>query len=144
MKKTLGALYARESTTTECGANQFEVRNNLESHVLYSIHMVMTTLGTVGNRTLESVEKFKVIVMDEAAQRVEPASLSALHLGSRHAVLVGDLQQLPATIFNVLGRNSKYDWSLFQRLEDAGQPVHMLNEQVRIKKFRSDSGKIII
>lgn len=30
------------------------------------------------------------------------------------------------------GRNSKYDRSLFQRLEEAGQPVHMLNEQYRM------------
>jgi hypothetical protein len=35
--------------------------------------------------------------------------------------LVGDPQQLPATIFDISGRNSKYDRSLFQRLEEAGQ-----------------------
>lgn len=110
----------------------FETRLDLEAHVLNSVHMVMTTLGTAGNRTLEAVEKFEVVVVDEAAQSVEPATLSALRLGSRHAVLVGDPQQLPATIFNVSGRNSKYDRSLFQRLEEAGQPVYMLNEQYRM------------
>jgi senataxin len=114
------------------GANHHEVRQNLEAHVLNSVHMVMTTLGTAGNRTLESVDKFEVVVVDEAAQSVEPASLSALQLGNRHAVLVGDPQQLPATIFNVSGRNSKYDRSLFQRLEEAGQPVYMLQEQYRM------------
>ena len=114
------------------GANHHEVRMNLESHVLNDVHIVMTTLGTAGNRTLESVDKFEVVVVDEAAQSVEPATLSALQLGSRHAVLVGDPQQLPATIFNVSGRNSKFDRSLFQRLEEAGQPVYMLNEQYRM------------
>lgn len=116
----------------DTGTNQFEIRLNLESHVLNSVHMVMTTLGTSGNRTLEAADRFEVIVVDEAAQSVEPASLSALRLGSRHAVLVGDPQQLPATIFNVSGRGSKYDRSLFQRLEEAGQPVYMLNEQYRM------------
>jgi len=116
----------------DSGSNQFEVRQNLETHVLNSVHMVMTTLGTAGNRTMEAADKFEVVVVDEAAQSVEPASLSALQLGSRHAVLVGDPQQLPATIFNVSGRNSKYDRSLFQRLEEAGQPVYMLNEQYRM------------
>jgi len=116
----------------EAGANHFEVRRNLESHVLNSVHMVMTTLGTSGNRVLEAADKFEVVVVDEAAQSVEPATLSALQLGSRHAVLVGDPQQLPATIFNLSGRNSKYDRSLFQRLEEAGQPVYMLNEQYRM------------
>ena len=114
------------------GANHNEVRMNLESHVLNDVHIVMTTLGTAGSRTLEAVDKFEVVVVDEAAQSVEPATLSALQLGSRHAVLVGDPQQLPATIFNVSGRNSKYDRSLFQRLEEAGQPVYMLNEQYRM------------
>lgn len=116
----------------DSGTNQFEIRMNLESHVLNSVHMVMTTLGTAGNRILETADRFEVIVVDEAAQSVEPASLSALRLGSRHAVLVGDPQQLPATIFNISGRNSKYDRSLFQRMEEAGQPVYMLNEQYRM------------
>ena len=119
-------------TAMNNGANTIELRQNLETHALNSVHMVMTTLGTSGNRTLEAVDKFEVIVVDEAAQSVEPASLSALQLGNRHAVLVGDPQQLPATIFNVSGRNSKYDRSLFQRLEEAGQPVYMLNEQYRM------------
>lgn len=113
------------------GANHLDVRMNLELDVLNSVHIVMTTLGSAGNRTLEGTEKFEVVVVDEAAQSVEPATLSALQLGSRHCVLVGDPQQLPATIFNVSGRNTKYDRSLFQRLEEAGQPVYMLNEQYR-------------
>ena len=57
--------------------------------------------------------------------------LQALQLGSSHAILVGDPQQLPATIFSVSGRNTKFDRSLFQRLEDAGHPVHMLDTQYR-------------
>jgi senataxin len=116
----------------ESGANHFAVRQSLESHVLNSVHMVMTTLGTAGNRVLEAADKFEVVVVDEAAQSVEPATLSALQLGSRHCVLVGDPQQLPATIFNVAGRHSKYDRSLFQRLEEAGEQVFMLDEQYRM------------
>ena len=116
----------------DSGANQFDVKSALESHVLNSVHMVMTTLGTAGSRTLEAADKFEVVVVDEAAQSVEPSILSALQLGSRQCVLVGDPQQLPATIFNVSGRSSKYDRSLFQRLEEAGQEVFMLNEQYRM------------
>jgi senataxin len=105
------------------GADHFFVRQSLESHVLNAVHIVMTTLGTAGNRAFEGADKFEVVVVDEAAQCVEPATLSALQLGSRHSVLVGDPQQLPATIFNVSGKNTKYDRSLFQRLEESGQEV---------------------
>ena len=108
------------------------IRQQLETHILDSVHIVMTTLGTAGNWVMESAAKFEVVVVDEAAQCVEPAMLSALQLGSRHAVLVGDPQQLPATIFNVSGRNTKYDRSLFQRLEEAGHKVYMLNQQYRM------------
>ena len=115
------------------GARHFEVKQNLELHVLNSVHIVMTTLGTAGNRVLsDGVDKFEVVVVDEAAQSVEPATLAALQLGSRHCVMVGDPQQLPATIFNLSGKNSKYDRSLFQRLEEAGEKVYMLNEQYRM------------
>ena len=116
----------------QAGSNHYEVRQSLENHVMNAVHVTMTTLGTAGNRVFEGVDKFEVVVIDEAAQSVEPASLSALQVGSRHCVLVGDPQQLPATIFNVSGRNTKYDRSLFQRLEEAGQEIFMLNEQYRM------------
>ena len=83
------------------------LRQQLETHILDSTHIVLTTLGTAGARSLESAAKFEVVVVDEAAQSVEPASLVALQLGSSHAILVGDPQQLPATIFSVSGRNTK-------------------------------------
>ena len=120
------------------GNDAIAIRQQLETHILDTVHIVCTTLGTAGNRTLESAAKFEVVVVDEAAQSTEPATLSALQLGSRHAVLVGDPQQLPATIFNVSGRNTKYDRSLFQRLEEGGQKVYMLNLQYRMHPLISD------
>jgi senataxin len=66
------------------GAHPNDLRMDLEAHALNAAHIVLTTLGTAGNRVLETVEKFEVIVVDEAAQSVEPAILSALRLGNRH------------------------------------------------------------
>jgi len=109
-----------------------ELNQNLETSVLDSTHIVMTTLGSSGSKTLEGVSQFSVIVIDEAAQCSEPSMLPALQLGSSHCVLVGDPQQLPATIFSMSGRETKYDRSLFQRLEEAGHPVNMLNTQYRM------------
>ena len=120
------------------GTDTIGIRQNLETHILDTVHIVCTTLGTAGNRVMDSASKFEVVVVDEAAQSTEPATLAALQLGSRHAVLVGDPQQLPATIFNVSGRNTKYDRSLFQRLEEAGQKVYMLNLQYRMHPLISD------
>ena len=114
------------------GNQSNELRMMLETHFLDETHIVFTTLGTAGNKALESAAKFEVVVIDEAAQSVEPSTLVGLQLGSRHAILVGDPQQLPATIFSYSGRETKYDRSLFQRLEEAGHEVHLLNQQYRM------------
>lgn len=110
----------------------------LETHVLNSSHIVLTTLGSSGSNIVTSASKFKVVVIDEAAQSAEPSTLVALQLGSSHAILVGDPQQLPATIFSVSGRSTKYDRSLFQRLEEAGHHVHLLNTQYRMNPLISE------
>eukprot|EP00586_Coscinodiscus_wailesii_P022376 CAMPEP_0172511240 /NCGR_PEP_ID=MMETSP1066-20121228/234896_1 /TAXON_ID=671091 /ORGANISM="Coscinodiscus wailesii, Strain CCMP2513" /LENGTH=385 /DNA_ID=CAMNT_0013290539 /DNA_START=98 /DNA_END=1251 /DNA_ORIENTATION=+ len=120
------------------GQQLFNVKQQLETDILNSVHIVLTTLGTAGSRNFEDCEKFEVVVVDEAAQSVEPASLVALQLGSKHAILVGDPQQLPATIFSVSGRSTKYDRSLFQRLEEAGNKVYMLDTQYRMHPAISD------
>lgn len=112
--------------------------NQLENHVLNSSHIVLTTLGSAGSRIVEEARKFAVVVIDEAAQSSEMSTLIALQFGSSHAVLVGDPQQLPATIFSVSGRSTKFDRSLFQRLEEAGHEVHMLNVQYRMHPVISE------
>ena len=108
------------------------LHRELETHVLNSTHIVMTTLGSAGSKTMEDVVKFSVVVIDEAACSSEPSILPALQLGSSHCVLVGDPQQLPATTFALSGRETKYDRSLFQRLEEGGHDVNMLNIQYRM------------
>ncbi len=69
-------------------------RRQLETDLLDSTHIVLTTLGTAGCKALEAAAKFEVVVVDEAAQSVEPSTLVALQLGSSHAILVGDPQQV--------------------------------------------------
>jgi senataxin len=108
------------------------LRLQIETHILDTTHIVLTTLGSAGCMALEASSKFEVVVVDEAAQSVEPATLVALQLGNSHAILVGDPQQLPATIFSMSGRTTKYDRSLFQRLEEAGHEVHLLDTQYRM------------
>lgn len=112
--------------------------DQLENHVLNSSHIVLTTLGSAGSRIIEEARKFEVVVIDEAAQSSEMSTLIALQFGSSHAILVGDPQQLPATIFSVSGRSTKFDRSLFQRLEEAGHDVHMLNTQYRMHPVISE------
>jgi senataxin len=81
------------------------IRQQVETHILDDTHIVTTTLGTAGNRSLEAANKFEVVVIDEAAQSVEPSTLAGLQLGSNHAILVGDPQvsdgSLPKRIIEI-------------------------------------------
>ena len=117
--------------------------SQLETHFLNSTHIVLTTLGSSGCRAMEAANKFKVVVVDEAAQSSEVSSLVALQHGSSHAILVGDPQQLPATIFSVSGKTTKYDRSLFQRLEESGHDVHLLDTQYRMDPISESSLSIL-
>lgn len=83
------------STAVQGGKNCHSmntIRQQVEMHILDDTHIVTTTLGTAGNRSLEAANKFEVVVVDEAAQSVEPSTLAGLQLGSKHAILVGDPQ----------------------------------------------------
>ena len=130
------ATIKRERKSDEKASNS--VYNELETHQLNSAHIVLTTLGSAGSRAVESANKFEVIVIDEAAQSSEMSTLVSLQLGTSHCILIGDPQQLPATIFNLSGRSNKYDRSLFQRLEQCGHPVVLLNQQYRMHPMISD------
>lgn len=88
----------------ESDATSDDLVSSLETHVLNSSHIVLTTLGSAGGRVLESASQFKVVVIDEAAQSAEPSTLVALQLGSSHAILVGDPQQVSLHVIPLIPR----------------------------------------
>ena len=84
-------------------------------------------------------------MVDEAAQATEPAILIPLGAGAQRCVLVGDPQQLRPTTFSVatatasggggggsMMNTDALQRSLFERLETAGERVHLLDTQYRM------------
>lgn len=72
---------------------------------------------------------FDLVVIDEAAQATEPASVIPLCLGASRLILVGDPQQLPAT---VISGSIPLGLSLLDRLVRSGVPVSRLDTQYRM------------
>ncbi|OSX69496.1 hypothetical protein BU14_1461s0002 [Porphyra umbilicalis] len=72
---------------------------------------------------------FDLVIIDEAAQATEPASIIPLCLGASRVILVGDPQQLPAT---VLSGSVPLGLSLLDRLVRSGVPVSRLDTQYRM------------
>lgn len=109
-------------------------KERLRASILEEASIVCTTLSFSGSKAFTRLaRKFDVVVVDEAAQAVEPAVLVPLtHGGAKQVFLVGDPVQLPATVMSQRALNQGYSESLFKRLQIAGYPVKVLDTQYRM------------
>ncbi|KAG8462708.1 hypothetical protein KFE25_004684 [Diacronema lutheri] len=76
--------------------------------------------------------RFPLVVIDEAAQAIELSALIPFKFGARHAVLVGDPKQLPATVLSTEAARCLYAEGLFHRAVRAGLKPAMLSVQYRM------------
>ncbi|KAF6141788.1 hypothetical protein GIB67_027966 [Kingdonia uniflora] len=126
------------------------LKSKLRKSILREAEIVVTTLSGCGGDLhavcSESLSNYKfgnssehtlfdAVVIDEAAQALEPATLIPLQLLKSNAtkcVMVGDPKQLPATVLSHNASKFLYECSMFERLQRAGHPVVMLTEQYRM------------
>ena len=101
--------------------------------VLNEASIVCTTLSCAGYSMFSQLRQgFDTVLIDEAAQAVEVSTLIPLKYACRRLILVGDPNQLPATVFSEHSLKHNYEQSLFQRLQIGGQRVAMLTTQYRM------------
>jgi regulator of nonsense transcripts 1 len=67
--------------------------------LLTRVQVIVTTCNGAGERRLQR-QSFRVVVMDEASQATEPASLVPLLKGAECVVMAGDQRQLPPTVIS--------------------------------------------
>ncbi|CAI9114585.1 OLC1v1015339C1 [Oldenlandia corymbosa var. corymbosa] len=125
-------------------------KQKLRRTILKEAEIVVTTLSGCGGDLYgvcaESVSShkfsgssesalFDAVLVDEAAQALEPATLIPLQLlkskGTR-CIMVGDPKQLPATVISNIATKYLFQCSMFERLQRAGHPVFMLTHQYRM------------
>eukprot|EP00928_Gymnodinium_smaydae_P043174 TRINITY_DN28989_c0_g1_i1.p1 TRINITY_DN28989_c0_g1~~TRINITY_DN28989_c0_g1_i1.p1 ORF type:complete len:1163 (-),score=281.33 TRINITY_DN28989_c0_g1_i1:40-3024(-) len=101
--------------------------------------LIMTCASAGNNSLLWGFGPFPFLLVDEAAQCVEPAVLVPLALGCRQLTLVGDEKQLPATVLDRSAQKRGLNTSLFERMvgngvvsEALGGGLVQLNEQRRM------------
>ncbi|TDH73008.1 hypothetical protein CCR75_003769 [Bremia lactucae] len=130
--------FARHAVSDMRGKLSQSTRQSLEVSFLDTAHIVFTTLSSAGVAALDASARYDVLVVDEAAQAVELSTIIPMKFGSKQCVLVGDPQQLSATVFSRNSSQSLYERSLFERLESCKHPVHMLRTQYRSHPIISD------
>ncbi|KAF5178102.1 Helicase sen1 [Thalictrum thalictroides] len=145
--KDLAVAQARERKTSE---EMKELKNKLRKTILREAEIVVTTLSGCGGDLFgvcsESLSThkfgssseqtlFDAVVIDEAAQALEPATLIPLQLlksNQTKCIMVGDPKQLPATVLSHVASKFLFECSMFERLQRAGHPVVMLSKQYRM------------
>ena len=108
-----------------------------ESEVLSNADVICATCVGSGDPRLKQL-RFKVVLIDEATQATEPESLIPLVKGSRHAILVGDHQQLGPVIMNKKASRAGLCQSLFERLVLLGVRPIRLQVQYRMHPCLSE------
>lgn len=113
-----------------------------ESIILSRADIIACTLSSCYTSQMESIfggykERISVCIVDEATQSCEAETLIPLMLGVRTLVLVGDPNQLPATILSQRAKKLKLDQSMFSRIQSIftsqeNNPIIMLNMQYRM------------
>ncbi|XP_057968938.1 uncharacterized protein LOC131158231 isoform X2 [Malania oleifera] len=145
--KDLASAQVRERKANE---ESRALKQKLRKSILREAEIVVTTLSgcggdlygvcsefssghKLGNASENSL--FDAVVIDEAAQALEPATLIPLQLlrsNGTKCIMVGDPKQLPATVLSNVASKFQYQCSMFERLQRAGYPVTMLTKQYRM------------
>ena len=114
-------------------------KDKLEKYLLDHSNIIFSTLITAGRKNMSNMEPIDYLLVDEAAQSVEAATLIPMRFRPLKTLLVGDTKQLPATVISpVLDDSDRrysthYKWSMMWRLiEENNQPSLMLDIQYRM------------
>ncbi|XP_017464921.1 PREDICTED: helicase SEN1 isoform X2 [Rhagoletis zephyria] len=123
-----------------------EDERSLYNWHLKNANVVCTTLSSCVKLS-QYVNYFDVCIIDEATQCTEPWTLMPLKFGINTLVLVGDTQQLPATVLSKKASDFGLGTSLFTRIQRCIESVNLKNAANGLtdeeKIFLSDSNDII-
>jgi len=109
-------------------ANQMEER--LLDQILDGADVITCTLVGAANKVLEK-RKFRTVVIDEAAQALEPATWIPILKASK-VVLTGDPFQLPPTVKSETARRQGFDVTMLEKCLQRLDRSSLLNVQYRM------------
>eukprot|EP00041_Stephanoeca_diplocostata_P021966 m.520482 g.520482 ORF g.520482 m.520482 type:complete len:1243 (-) comp21951_c0_seq22:149-3877(-) len=143
--------YTLDATMHACrrmdGDNEATHRRNNLAHTLYHAQVVCATCIGAGSPvfTQNNVPmSFRRVLIDEATQAMEIASIVPLLRKCHKLVLIGDHAQLPPTILSSAAASEGCEMSLFERMAHSTcvRPPILLEQQYRmhpsIAEFPSD------
>ncbi len=119
-----------EASELMAWANQLEDR--LINQILDGAQVITCTLVGAANKMLER-RRFRTVVIDEAAQALEPATWIPILRASR-VILTGDPFQLPPTVKSIEAQRGGFGISLIEKALQRFETTSLLNVQYRMHK----------
>ncbi|KAJ4974780.1 hypothetical protein NE237_007954 [Protea cynaroides] len=122
----------------KCLLNTFSVPNftdklSIGNFCLQHAYLIFCTAASSARLHTDGMPPLELLIIDEAAQLKECESAISLQLPAvRHAILIGDEQQLPAMVLSKISGDAEFGRSLFERLVSLGHKKHLLNIQYRM------------
>lgn len=105
----------------------------VEEGIISAAHVICTTLSMSGIDKLDFLRgEVDCLIVDEACQATEPATLIPFALEPKRAILVGDHKQLPATTISENAEATRFNRSFFERLLANGFQRELLTVQYRM------------
>ncbi|OAD53199.1 putative helicase senataxin [Eufriesea mexicana] len=127
----------------EKSKENMRLQRTTENRILEHADIITCTLSSCYTSQMESIfginkKRISVCIVDEATQSCEAESLIPLMLGINILILVGDPNQLPATILSTQAKKYGLDQSIFSRVQNAfelqpNNPIIMLDTQYRMQ-----------
>uniref|UniRef100_A0A2S2P903 NFX1-type zinc finger-containing protein 1 n=2 Tax=Schizaphis graminum TaxID=13262 RepID=A0A2S2P903_SCHGA len=124
-----------KSTTRQCrrDMNKFKSIGYLKP-VQNKYVIGMTTTAAAKNRYLLKNLKCPIVIIEEAAEVLEPHIVASLSEYCEHLILIGDHKQLrPQTANHIIGKKYRLEISLFERMVNNKIPSYVLAEQHRMR-----------
>lgn len=130
----LSQLYKQFSTlhTSLKNAAEDSSPKGLEMELLNHSRVIFATLSITGQQRLKTMDDVDTLIIDEAGQAVEAETLIPLRTSPKKCLLIGDIQQLPATVISQDAVKLNFGRSLMERLTPCYKSS-MLNIQYRMR-----------
>ncbi|XP_060875365.1 NFX1-type zinc finger-containing protein 1-like [Metopolophium dirhodum] len=135
LTKEYNSIENMKDTTRQCrrDMNKFKSIGYLKP-VQNKYVIGMTTTAAAKNRYLLKNLKCPIVIIEEAAEVLEPHIVASLSEYCEHVILIGDHKQLrPQTANHIIGKKYRLDISLFERMVNNEIPSYVLAEQHRMR-----------
>jgi superfamily I DNA and/or RNA helicase len=109
-----------------------KIFRKIRSKIIKKTAIIFTTLACTGYSIMKNGKKNEIIIIDEAGQAIELSTLIPIKGVCKKIILIGDVQQLPATVFSKYSTDYGYNRSLFKRFQIDSFKIKFLENQYRM------------